>query len=172
MKPLRFLPLLLIALLLAGCETVSKQDQALLQAHNVPPDVYQKMVYGDPLSLNDIISLSQRAVPPSLIIHYMDKTDTVYILRKADVKRLSSAGVNEDVISYMLSTAPPYGPNGGGPYVGYPYPGPVYPYGPYPYGYYDGIYGGPAIFVGGYYGRWGYGSWGGRGGWGGWGHHH
>ena len=165
MKMLRVLPLLLAAILIAGCETVSQQDRTLLQAHNVPEDVYQKMLYGDPLSLNDVITLSQRAVPPGLIIHYMDKTDTQYYLRKADINRLRNAGVSEDVIGYMVSTAP-YGPAGPAPYVGYPYPGPAYPYGPYPYGYYDGIYGGPVV-VGGYYGRWGWG----RGGWGGgWGH--
>lgn len=165
MKRFRFLPLLLIPVLLAGCETVSNQDRAVLQSHNVPDNVYQRMVYGDALSLDDVIALSQRDVPSGLIIHYMDKADTVYILRKADVKRLRSAGVTEEVISYMLSTAPSYGPGPGGPYVGYPYPGPPYPYGPYPYGYYDGIYGGPVIFSGGYYGHWGYGGWG-RGGYG------
>ena len=160
---LRILPLLLIAILFAGCQTLSSRDRAILQAQNVPEDVYQKMVYGDPLSLNDVITLSHRAVPPGLIIHYMDETDTVYYLRKTDVNRLRSAGVSEDVVSYMLSTAPAYGPGGPAPYVGYPYPGPPYPYGPYPYGYYDGIYGGPVVVVGGNYGRWGWGG-------GGWGH--
>jgi len=154
MKRFRFLPLLLIPLLLAGCETINQQDRAVLRAHAVPPDVYDKMLYGDPLSLDDVITLSRRAVPPGLIIHYIDETDTVYILRKADVKRLRSAGVDEQVIAYMLSTAPQYGPYPYGGYAGHPY-------GPYPYGYYDGLYGGPVFYLGGY-GRWG----GGRGGWG------
>jgi hypothetical protein len=167
MKSLRFLPILLATLLLAGCGTLSHQDKAVLQAQQVPPDVYNKMLYGDPLSLEDVITLSERAVPPGLITHYMDGISTVYILRKKDVQRLRSAGVDESVIAYMLSTAPQYGP---GPYPPYPYPysGP-YPYGPSPYGYYDGPYAGPVIYVGGGYGRWGWG----RGGWGhgGW-HHH
>jgi hypothetical protein len=122
-----------------------------------------------------VIQLSQRAVPPGLIIRYMDETDVAYRLRKADVQHLRSAGVSEQVISYMLSTAPPpYGPvvyRGG-----YPYP-PPYPYGPYgygPYGYYDDAFVGPVVIVGGRYGHggWGHGGWG-RGGWGGGdGHHH
>jgi hypothetical protein len=164
MKHLRLLPLLLIACALAGCGTINSQDREVLKAHNVPPDVYDKMLYGDPLSLDDVIALSQREVPPGLIIHYMQEMDLVYYLRKPDVRELRSGGVDESVIAYMLSTAPQYGP---GPYAGgyyggaYPYPY----YGPYPYGY----YGGPVVVVGGY-GRWGYG----RGGWGGrgWYHHH
>ena len=153
MKRPRFLLLLLIPILLAGCQTVNQQDRAVLRAHNVPMDVYDKMLYGDPLSVDDVIVLSQRAVPPGLITHYMDETDTAYRLRKADVQHLRAAGVNEEVISYMLSTAPPYGPA--------PYPG-GYPYlPPYPYGYgpyysdypYGGPYiGGPVVIVGGGYG--------------------
>jgi hypothetical protein len=161
MKSLRLLPVLLAALFLAGCGTVNQEDRAVLQAHAVPPDVFDKMLYGDPLSLDDVIVLSQRGVPPGLIIHYMYKVDTVYVLGKSDVKRLRAAGVNEQVIAYMLSTAPGYGPGGVPP----PYAYGAYPYGPYPYGYY-GAYGGPVFFVGGY-GPWGWGHRGwGRGGWG------
>jgi hypothetical protein len=162
MKSIRFLPLLLATLFLAGCGTLTQQDRTVLQSQGVSPDVYNKMLYGDPLSLSDVIELSQRAVPPGLITNYMDKVGTVYVLGKSDVKRLRAAGVNEVVIAYMLSTAPAYGPGGPPPYP-YPY---GYPYGPYPYGYY-GAYGGPVFFVGGY-GPW----YRGRGGWGhgGWSH--
>jgi hypothetical protein len=162
MKYLRLLPLLLVVFVYTGCETIDHQDREVLKAHDVPLDVYDKMLYGDPLSLEDVIALSQRAVPPGLIIHYMQEVDLVYMLRKPDVTRLRNAGVDESVISYMLSTAPQYGP---GPYPGgpYPYP-PPYAYGPYPYDYY-----GPVVVVGGW--GWGHGGWGGRGGWGrgGWG---
>jgi len=171
MKRIRFLPLVLIALLLAGCETVNRQDRAVLRAHAVPQDVYDRMVYGDPLSPDDVIALSQRGIPSSLILHYMYETDSTYHLRKADVKRLRAAGVREEVISYMQSTAPPYGR---GVYAGaYPYP---YPPDPYIYGYpngwdypYLGFYG---VYSGGYYrhGGWGHGGWGRGGGGGGGGH--
>jgi hypothetical protein len=157
MKSHRILPLILAALFLAGCGTVNQQDREVLRAHDVSPDVYDKMLYGDPLSLDDVIELSQRDVPPGLITKYMYKIDTVYVLAKADVRRLRSAGVNEQVIAYMLSTAPQEPGPYPGPYA-YPYPGPYYPYGPYPYGYY-----GPTIFVGGY--GWGWGHGWGRGGW-------
>jgi len=161
MKQPRFLFLLLIPVLLAGCETVNRQDRAVLRAHDVPTNVYDKMLYGDPLSLPDVIALSQREVPPGLITHYMDESDTAYRLRKADVQHLRAAGVSEEVISYMLSTSAPYGQG--------PYPGPYsygagYPYPYYPYDYYYGPYFGPAVVVGGY--GWGHGGWGRGGGWG------
>ena len=165
MKLSRFFLLFLIPILIAGwtgCQAVSRQDRQVLHAHGVSPDVYDKMLYGDPLSLADVIELSQRAVPPGLVIHYMEGTDVGYRLRKADVQHLRAAGVNEDVISYMLSTSPPYrGPAYGG---GYPYPPPYAGY-PYPYAPYDyyGPYDGPVMVVG------GYNHWGGGGGGGGWG---
>jgi hypothetical protein len=158
MKFRRYFLLFLIPIIFAGCETVNRQDRAVLRAHGVSQDVYSKMVYGDPLSLGDVIELSQRAVPPGLIIHYMDKTGVAYRLSKADVKHLRAAGVSEEVIAYMLSTAPPYRYGGG--YPPYPYP---YPAGPY---YYGDPYG-PVVVVGGGYGGWGRGGWGhGGGGWG------
>lgn len=153
----RFLILLIIpALLLAGCATVNRRDRAILREHGVSQDVYDKMTYGDPLSLEDVIELSHRDVPDGLIIHYMNETDAAYRLRKADVQHLRSAGVSEQVIAYMLSTAPPYGP---GVYPG-AYPLYPYPYGPYPYYFYDGPYLGPVFF-----GGWGWGGgWRGHGG--------
>jgi hypothetical protein len=151
MKSRRFLLLILIPLVLAACQTVNRQDRAVLRAHNVPEDVYAKMVNGEPLSPDDVITLSQRRVPPGLIIHYIDGTDTAYRLRKADVERLRTAGVSDEVISYMLSTSAPYerAPYQVGSAPPYPYP---YPY--YPYDYYGAPYAGPVVVVGGGFHRW------------------
>ncbi len=168
---------MLIPVLMAGCDTLTHQDRAILREHGVSADVYDQMLYGDPLSLDDVIALSKRSVPAGLIIHYMDETEIAYRLRKADVTRLREAGVNEEVISHMLSTACYYGP---GVSVGSAYP---YSY-PYPYGYPDEYYdyGYPFLGAGFYdygygYGGWGGGRWGHGGGWGrggrgggGWGH--
>ena len=147
----RFLLLALIPILMAGCKTVNRQDRAVLRAHDVPEDVYDKMLDHHPLSLEDVITLSQRAVPPGLIIHYMKETDKAYRLGKADMQHLRVAGVEEEVISYMLSTAPPYGPagySGGYPYLP-PFPGAYGPYyDNYPYG---GPYLPPPVVGGGYH---------------------
>jgi len=153
--------LLVLPILFAGCETVSKGDREVLTSHGVSQRVLDVMEYGDPLSLGDVIELSQHDVPAGLIVHYMDKTDSAYRLRKPDVTHLRDAGVSEEVIAYMLSTAPPYGlPPGPGPY-GRPYP---YGYGPYDYdyGYVGGPYLGPVVVVGGG-GYWHRGGWGHRG---------
>jgi hypothetical protein len=150
------LMLLLVPLLFAGCETVNQQDRAVLRAHNVPGDVFDKMLYGDPLSVDDVIVLSQRGVPNGLIVHYLDETDVVYRLSKAEVKRLRAAGVSERVIGFMLSTGPGGGPivyRGGYPYGGpYGYGDPYGAYGPYygPYDYYGYPYWGGPLFIGGY----------------------
>lgn len=167
MKNLRSFLLLLMCAVLAGCANLTTHQRAVLQAHNVAPPVYNKMMLGEPLSLPDIIELAHRAVPPGLVIDYLDTTETVYRLQAADVARLRKAGVSDEVINYMLSTAREYGPAlyGGG---FYPYGQLWYPYDPY-------FYGGPEIFIGGgYYGRWhGHhgGDWHGHGG-GGFHHHH
>jgi len=158
MKSPRLLLLLLIPILLAGCASLGRQDRQVLVEHGVPQPLIEKMVSGDPLYLRDIIVLSQCSVPSDLIIHYIDVTDTAYRLGKSDINRLRSAGVSDDVISYMLSTsAPPtYSPG--------PYPAPPpYPYPYYPYNYYygGGGYYGPVVVVGGYH-RWGGGGWGRR----------
>ncbi len=154
--------------MMGGCATVSQQDQEVLRAHGVSENVYDKMRYGDALSLGDVIELSEHGVPAGLIVHYMRANDIGYRLRKADVTRLRNAGVSEDVIAYMLSTGavyggPVYGPVYGG-YYGRPYP---YGYGPYDfdYGYAGGPYIGPVFVVGGGYyhhGGWGHGGWGGH----------
>ena len=159
----RLLLLCLLPILLAGCETVTPRDRSILQAHEVPGYIFNKMNDAEPLSLSDVMTLSACQVPSGLIIKYMDKSDSVYRLRKTDVDKLRSAGVDDQVISYMLSTAAPYG--GGGPYGGpgaYAPPAPYggYPYPYYPYDYYYGPYAGPVVVVGGGYHRWG-----GGGGW-------
>ncbi|MGA3171037.1 MAG: hypothetical protein ABSE62_08475 [Chthoniobacteraceae bacterium] len=156
MKSPRLLVLLLIPILIAGCATIGHRDRQVLVEHGVPQGLIQKMGNGDPLYLQDIIVLSQCGVPSDLIIHYIDETDTAYRLGKADVARLRSAGVSDDVISYMLSTSAPqaYGPGSNAPP---PYP---YPYYPYNY-YYGGAYYGPVVVAGGYH-RWGGGGWGRR----------
>ena len=156
MKPLRFVLLVLLPILLASCATLTRQDRATLQQHGVAPSVYNRMMLGEELSLADIIELSQHGVPPKLIVNYLDSTGVVYRLQRRDVVRLRNAGVSESVISYLLSTFRGYG---GGYYTGYdgPFYGGYRPYGPYPYGpgYYPGYYGyyGPEFIVGGRFGR-------------------
>ena len=151
MKWLRFLPAVVAIGLLAGCSTLTQNDRYMLQSHHVSPGLYTRMVDDDPLSLGDIIELSQKGVPADFIIHYIWDTRAVYRLSSNDVARLRKAGVSQRVIDYLLSV-----PRGYAQPYSYPYPSGAYypyPYYPYPYGY------GPTVIVGGgYYGGGSYGG--------------
>jgi len=114
---------------LAGCGLSDQQKADYDQvAHaGVSPAIYDKMVHGDPLSINDIVVLSKAHVNDGIIVRYIRDHSSVYYLGSSDVGYLHSEGVSPSVIDYMLQTAQNYGP----------YPGPP---GSYWYG--------PPIFVG------------------------
>ena len=125
-----------------GCSTLHEGDRYLLQEHHVSPELYARMLHGEPLSIPDIIDLSRRQVPPPFIVHYIWKTYAVYHLSGSDIATLKKAEVSQQVIDYLLASAPLYAPR---PYPYYP-PAPVAPYYGYPYGY------GPNVIIGGGYG--------------------
>jgi hypothetical protein len=135
MKP-RILFLIAATCLLAGCGLSDQQkaDYASVQRSGVSPAIYDKMEHGDPLSINDIISLSQAHVSDGVIVRYIRDQGTIYALNGEDFDHLHQAGVSPSVIDFMART-------------GYPGPGP-YPYGPGPYPY-------PPVSVGiGFGGHW------------------
>ena len=113
--------------LLAGCGLSDQQkaDYAAVSGSGVSPAIYDKMVHSDPLSINDIVSLSQARVSDGIIVRYIRDQGTVYALNGQDLDHLRQAGVSPSVIDYMVRTAYggpyPYGP-GPGPYF---YPPPV-----------------------------------------------
>lgn len=116
---------------LAGCATLTRTDRYLLQDHNVPPPLYARMTHREPLSLTDIIDLSQRQLAPGFIVNYLRSTYAVYRLSGPDVARLRQAKVSQKVIDYLLAT-----PSMDGPEYYYSYRRP-YRYGVYPCDYYD-----------------------------------
>ena len=69
------------------------------------------------LSLPDISELSRKHVPDGLIIHYLDTTRSVYVLRTDEVLRLRKNGVSNEVLDYMLKTPQFYAAN----YSPYPF---------------------------------------------------
>jgi len=142
---------LLVLFVFAGCASLDRNERNLLITHNVSPVVYDKMMHGATLSLDDIIELSQRQIPPPFIICYLNSTRAIYSLDKTALARLNQGKVSQDVINYLLETPSLFAAR--------PYPGPYYAPRPYyyPYGAYDPYYGpyyGPSavVVVGG--GRW------------------
>ncbi len=131
-----FLILATCALVGCGLSDQQKADYAAVARSGVSPAIYDKMVHGDPLSLNDIIALSQARVSDAIIIRYIRDQGTVYVLNGQDFDRLHQAGVSPSVIDDMARTG---------------YSGP-YPYGPGPYPY-------PPVSVGVGFGFGGGGHW-------------
>ncbi len=138
MKPIRLIAPVLALALLVGCAHISRTERNTLVAHNVNPAVYDRMVRGDILTLSDIIELSQRNVPPQLIINYLYSTRAIYVLDKPALTRLNQARVSQELIGYLSQTESMFGPRvyspryyGPAPY----YYDPYYPWRPYPYYY-------------------------------------
>src|ERR1700683_2831537 len=99
---IRLLLLVAATRLLAGCGLSDQQkaDYASVQRSGVSSAIYDKMVHGDPLSVNDVISLSQARVSDSVIVRYIRDQGTVYALNGEDFDRLHRAGVSPSVIDF------------------------------------------------------------------------
>lgn len=145
---------LLALVFLAGCASISRTERNTLIQHNVSSSVCDRMVRGNPLSLSDIIELSQRQVPDSIIVNYLDSTRVVYSLDKQSLTRLRQGKVSQGVINFLLDTPSLFAPRyvDYGPRPWYPYPA-YYPYGPYYGPCYPQIYGGSSVIITGGRGR-------------------
>ena len=100
-----------------GLSDRQKADYSSVQRSGVSSAIYDKMVHDDPLSINDVISLSQAHVSDGIIVRYIRDHGTVYALNGQDFDQLHQAGVSPSVVDYMARSGSP------GPY---PYgPGPV-----------------------------------------------
>jgi len=147
MKAIHLMIALLALGLLAGCAAIDHREQQTLMQHHVSPAVYDRMLHGDVLSLSDIIELTQRQIPPNMIIGYLDSTRAVYMLDKPGLARLKQGKVDQAVVDYLVDTPARFGPR---PY----YYGRPYPYDAY-YPYYPYYYGSTSVvFVGGGRGHW------------------
>ena len=114
-------------LLLAACAPSEEQqtDYNAVQRSGVSPAIYDKMVHDDPLSINDVISLSRAGVSDGVIVRYIRDHGTIYALNSEDIDHLHQAGVSPSVVDFMVRSGDPgyypYGP-GPGPYF---YPPPI-----------------------------------------------
>ena len=137
--------------LLAGCAAINRSERNTLLQHNVSPVVCDRMVRGEILTLSDIIELSQRQVPPRLVVRYLYSTRAIYSLDKQALARLNQAKVSREITDYLLETPALFAPR---LYAG-PYPyydgGGWYPFGAYrPYSYYPygpGFYGDSSVII-------------------------
>jgi len=112
----RALGVAVLPLLLAACGPTAQQqaDYNAVDRSGVSPAIYDKMVHDDPLSLSDIVSLSEARVNDGIIIRYIRDHGTVYTLTPPDFDYLRGNGVSPSIVDYMAQTG------GGGPYPGGP----------------------------------------------------
>jgi hypothetical protein len=105
MKARKFI-VLIGALILTGCDVVSPQhaDQEAVGRSGVSPVVYDKMVHGAPLTVDDVIALTHAGVSDAIITRYVHDHTLIYHLSKSDSERLRRGGVSPTVITYMNET--------------------------------------------------------------------
>lgn len=82
---------------------IDQQDKRVLEKSS--PRTVDRINRDEPLTLNDVIKLSQAQVADDKIIEYMQNTQSSYNLSQTQVRRLQNAGVGEKVIQYMVDTS-------------------------------------------------------------------
>ena len=82
--------------------TLDEQDRLVMQKNS--PRTVDRMDRGDPLTINDVIKLSQNGVSDDTIMHYMHETLSFYSLSQTQVRRLQHSGVSQRVINIMIES--------------------------------------------------------------------
>lgn len=81
---------------------LDEQDRKIMNQSS--PQTVQKMDKGDPLTVDDVIKLSQGGVSDNTIIRYVQDRRTTYNLTQAQISKMQDAGVSQRVINYMVNT--------------------------------------------------------------------
>lgn len=81
---------------------LDEQDRKVMQ--RTSPRTVDRMDRSEPLTVNDIIKLSQGGVSDESIIHYLQQTSSTYNLSQAQIRRLQDAGVSQRVINFMIDS--------------------------------------------------------------------
>jgi outer membrane lipoprotein SlyB len=81
---------------------LDEQDRKVME--RTSPRTVDRMDKGEPLTVSDVIKLSQGGVSDETIIRYIRDTRTSYTLSQAQINRLQQGGVSQRVINYMLDT--------------------------------------------------------------------
>jgi outer membrane lipoprotein SlyB len=81
---------------------LDEQDRKVME--RTSPRTVDRMDKGEPLTVSDIIKLSQGGVSDETIIRYIRDSRTSYTLSQAQINRLQQGGVSQRVINYMLDT--------------------------------------------------------------------
>lgn len=78
------------------------QDRKIME--KTSPRTIDRMDRSEPLTISDIIKLSQGGVSDETILRYIRSTNTTYNLSQAQIRRLQQGGVSQRVINYMVDS--------------------------------------------------------------------
>ncbi len=81
---------------------LDEQDRKIMEQSS--PRTVERMDRQEPLTVSDVIKLSQGGVSSETIINYMKQTKTTYNLSQEQINRLKEAGVSQKVINYMINS--------------------------------------------------------------------
>lgn len=81
---------------------LDEQDRRVME--RTSPRTIDRMDRGEPLTINDVIKLSQSGISDDSIMIYMKDTGSSYSLSQAQVRRLQEAGVSQRVINDMIAS--------------------------------------------------------------------
>lgn len=81
--------------------SLDEQDRKVMERNS--PRTVDRMDRGEPLTINDVIKLSQGGVSDDMIVRYIKQTDSYYQLSQTQVRRLQEAGVSQRVINEMVA---------------------------------------------------------------------
>jgi hypothetical protein len=78
------------------------QDRKIM--NKTSPRTVERMDKGEPLTVGDVIKLSQGGISDDIIINYITESKTTYNLTQAQVNRMQEAGVSQRIINFMVDT--------------------------------------------------------------------
>lgn len=81
---------------------MDQNDQQKLQ--NQSPGTLNKIQNGQQLDISDIIQMAKAGISDRVIISEIQSTNSVFYLSPAQIDRLKSQGVSQEVIDYMIKT--------------------------------------------------------------------
>ncbi|MBI5346460.1 MAG: hypothetical protein HZB76_04895 [Chlamydiae bacterium] len=81
---------------------LDEQDRKIMNESS--PRTVERMDRNEPLTVGDIIKLSEGGVSDDTIIRYIQNSHTTYSLNQAQITRMQEAGVSQRIINYMVDT--------------------------------------------------------------------
>lgn len=78
------------------------QDRKVMEC--LSPRTVERIDRNEPLTISDVIKLSQSGVSDDTILSYMKESGSSYTLSQPQIQRLQDAGVSQRVVNYMVET--------------------------------------------------------------------